>query len=305
MKKIFISVLILHFAFYVSQSVAAQPNDFLTPSSYNMMEPYMNNTMKNKLKPKDAEYTGRSSNRTASARRVVSRSATVSHAQSRNVVSRAPAAGIAARSATNSPSQNRTVVSRARSSVNDAREALPTNTNIVTGTGSVLGNVTVPQCLSRYTECMDGYCHRSGTEYDRCYCSPKLAQLDGEYKPQIDDLLKRITIVQNGGVIEDGMTQEEINNLWNELFGASGENSMADLDAALNINWAGTESTVRGQNAFVAGDSYCKQQLEMCFYMSENLKSMYRSTIGQDCKKYETKLKKLKSAAEQILANYE
>jgi hypothetical protein len=152
---------------------------------------------------------------------------------------------------------------------------------------------------------MDNYCRRPDTRYDRCYCSAKLAQLDAEYRPQIDDLTRQLVILQNGGQIGDGMTQDEINDYWNEMFGTEGgSNSMADLDSALNISWAGTESSVRGQNAFIAGDNYCKQHLAGCFYMAENMKSMYRTTIGQDCKKYETGLQKLKYAAEQAVGQY-
>ena len=146
---------------------------------------------------------------------------------------------------------------------------------------------------------MDSYCRRQNTQYDRCYCSSRLQQLDAEYKPAIDDLVRKITMLQHGGIM-DGMTQEEINEYWRETFG--GSNAMASLNEALNISWAGMESSVRGQNAFIAGDNFCKQNLRGCFYMSENLRSMYRTTIGQDCRKYESYLQRMKSGAEQIAA---
>jgi hypothetical protein len=328
-KKLFLALL----ALVPSSAVtAADTNAMLSPYQYNMMEPYLNKAMRGKLKPKDAEYSISSNQAMArtmtdsartplsnyaqpsagvakTSRRVVARSASAPQAQARVAAPR-PAASSAnvARAAATPAVSARRVVSRGRAASTSAvREAGMTaaaasaSANYYAQTAQTTGDITMAQCLSGYSDCMDNYCRRQNTKYDRCYCSAKLQQLDAEYKPAIDELVKKLAILQNGGEIADGMTQEEINEYWNEMFGASGGNSMEDLDNALNIDWAGTESSVRGQNAFVAGDSYCKQHLAGCFYMAGNMKSMYRTTIGQDCKKYETNLKKLKYAAERMV----
>jgi hypothetical protein len=299
LKKVFLALL----ALVPSSAVAAaDTNAMLSPYQYNMMEPYLNKTMRGKLKPKDSEYS--ISSNQAMARTMTNSARTPLSNYARPDAGAAKSArSVVARSASAPAVSARRVVSRGRAasipSVREAGATVPAasaNSHVQT-----TGDITMAQCLSGYSECMDNYCRRQNTKYDRCYCSAKLQQLDSEYKPAIDELVKKIAILRNGGEIADGMTQEEINEYWNEIFGATGSNSMENLDNALNIDWAGTESSVRGQNAFVAGDSYCKQHLTGCFYMAENMKSMYRTTIGQDCKKYETNLKKLKYAAEQAV----
>jgi hypothetical protein len=312
LRKLF---LILSASLPSAAFAAANTNVMMSPYQYNMMEPYLNKTMREKLKPKDSEYTVSSNQAlartmansartplsnysrpdagTTKARRVVARGAVSANARQQ------PAAN-AARAAAATP--GRRVVARGRTaSAGRSAGLVSAATSSYAQAAQTTGDITMAQCLANYSECMDNYCHRPDTEYDRCYCSSKLQQIDAEYKPALDELTKKIAILQNGGEIEDGMTQEEINEYWNEIFGATGGNSMADLDNSLNIDWAGTESSVRGQNAFVAGDEYCKQHLTGCFYMAENMKSMYRTTIGQDCKKYENNLKKLKYAAEQAV----
>ena len=299
---------------------ATETNTLLHSSQYNMMEPFLNETMRDKLRPEDAKFTTSSNQfmtRTApsssvmpvsnfvrpqtgtakQARRVVARSASNSGVAAQTQVS-------AARAASTQAAQNnsRRVVARSASRA-DASNAAQRNSMVEVPVQQVrtTGEITSTQCLANYTECMDNYCRRPNTKYDRCYCSAKLAQLDAEYKPAIDDLTHRIVVMQSGGEIEDGMTQEEINVYWNNTFG--GSTSIEDLDNALNIDWSGFESSVRGQNAFIAGDNFCRQNLIGCAAMAENLKSMYRTTIGQDCKKYENNLRNLKIAAEQILGS--
>jgi hypothetical protein len=314
------------FIFLCFSSVAAysaSTNELLSPTQYNMMEPYLNNKMRQKLQPADSRYTTSTNQR---IRRVVARSAVAgpsgvssdrsavyqsrgtNASSGRRVVARsAVSGGASVRGASSTRGVvNRGVVARSTDSRPTSYDQNYVDTS-TSASNTLLGNgeMTTAQCLSNYSDCMDDYCHRANTKYDRCYCSPKLAALDAEYKPQIDALVKKIAILQNGGEIEDGMSQEEINALWQQLFGATGENSMQDLDAALDIDWAGTDNSVRGQNAFISGDSFCKQQLSNCFYMSENLKSMYRTSIGQDCAAYEKNLKKLKTAAESIVASYD
>ena len=76
------------------------------------------------------------------------------------------------------------------------------------------------------------------------------------------------------------------------------------LDNALNINWAGMESRVRGQNAFATGHEYCVQHLRGCYYMAGNLRDAYRSEIARDCAEYEQSLMTLKSVAETVVESY-
>jgi hypothetical protein len=313
LNKLFLALLAF---FPFAAFTAANTNAMMSAYRYNMMEPYLNKAMREKLKPEGSEYTVSSNQAMARAmansartplsnyaladagaakagRRVVARSAASSQARRQTAANAARAASSAAPA--------RRVVSRGRSASRSGDTGIAATP--VSPVMKASGEITAAQCLANYSDCMDNYCRRPNTRYDRCYCSPKLQQLDSEYKPAIDALAKKIVILQNGGEIADGMTQEEINDYWNELFGATGGNSMEDLDNGLNIDWAGTESSVRGQNAFVSGDEYCRQYLTGCFYMAANMKAMYRTTIGQDCKKYEMNLKKLKYAAEQAVGN--
>ena len=310
---------------------AVDTNAMLTPAQYSMMEPYLKPAMRERLRPQDAQhmrgarpsfvreassasvmplsnFAGRAGTGTAvPKRRVVARSAARARAAvAAPVVASAtnPAttsARAAATQATASGGQRR-VVARAglRADGSSAQQRNAAATPSVKA--PYAGDMTPEQCLAAYSQCMDGYCHRPTVRYDRCYCSAKLQQLDGEYRPAIDELIRRIMILKNGGEIPNGMTQEEINEYWKQTFG--GSTAMADLDDALNISWAGMESSVRGQNAFIAGDNYCKQNLLGCAYMADNLKAMYRTTIGQDCKRYETFLQKMKYAAEQVVGQF-
>ena len=84
----------------------------------------------------------------------------------------------------------------------------------------------------------------------------------------------------------------------------TGENSWTNLDNALNIDWAGMESRVRGQNAFVTGHEYCIQHLRGCAYAASNIRDAYRSEIARDCNTYEQSLQRVQNAAESILEAY-
>jgi hypothetical protein len=96
-----------------------------------------------------------------------------------------------------------------------------------------------------------------------------------------------------------------MNDYWDSIISShTGDNSWAKLDDALDINWADTESRVRGQNAFVAGHSYCAQHLRGCFYMASNMRDAYRSDIARDCAAYENSLQKIKNAAESFVESY-
>lgn len=163
---------------------------------------------------------------------------------------------------------------------------------------------TIPsaRCLADYTECMDRYCARENTKYNRCYCSAKLSQIDATYQPEIDSLVKQIIAIKNGG---DSWSEAEFNEYWMEKIGQyTGDNSWEKIDEFLNIDWAPMESRVRGQNAFITGHDYCVQHLRGCFYMASNLRDAYRSNINSDCSTYEASLQKLKNAAESVIEAY-
>ena len=161
-------------------------------------------------------------------------------------------------------------------------------------------NVSSAQCLADYTKCMDGYCARENTEYNRCYCSSKLSQIDAEYQPAIDSLIKQMLTMKNTG----NLSQADFNQYWMSMVGQyTGENSWANLENNLNIDWASLESRVRGQQAFLTGHDYCAQHLRGCFYMATNLRDAYRSEIARDCATYEQSLQKIKLVAESIVEN--
>ena len=149
---------------------------------------------------------------------------------------------------------------------------------------------------------MNDYCERENTEYNRCYCSAKLAQIDAQYKTKIDQLIKEILTVQN----ENHWTDAEMNEYWMEMVGQyTGENSWENLEDALDFDWAGlTNSNVRGQQAFAMGHAYCVQHLRGCAYMQTNLRDAYRSEIARDCATYESSLQKLQNAAESLVESY-
>lgn len=84
----------------------------------------------------------------------------------------------------------------------------------------------------------------------------------------------------------------------------TGTNSWANLEEALDIDWASTESTVRGQQAFAMGHQYCVQHLRGCAYMQTNLRDAYRSEIARDCAAYESSLQILENVAESVAQAY-
>lgn len=155
--------------------------------------------------------------------------------------------------------------------------------------------------MADYTECMDNYCLRQDAEYNRCYCSSQLAQIDAKHKPKIDQLIKEILTLQSTNY----WTDEEMHEYWEDtIVKYTGENSWHNLEDALDIDWASTASTVRGQQAFAMGHQYCVQHLQGCAYMQTNMRDAYRSEIARDCAAYETSLLQLENAAESIVEAY-
>ncbi len=174
------------------------------------------------------------------------------------------------------------------------RSTVSTNNNTNT-------KVSASRCFADYKECMDAYCEREDTAYNRCYCSAKLAQIDAKYQNNIDRLLQEIVRLKSGST----MTSEEIKDYWEKTMSVyTHDNLWVDIENALNINWADTESRVRGQNAFNTGHQYCVSHLNACYYMATNLRDAYKSEIARDCATYESNLQKVQTAAESVIENY-
>ena len=292
-----------------------------TPYNYNYMYPYMNNQMRTNLNP--GTTTSQSLNpintvvkttKLSGDRRVVSRptparSATNTTAQpaQRRVVQRSNFGGTA-RSGVPQSNQRRVVArSGVRNNTNMRTTRIDTASNIQRNAAAGTYAQTTTQtsstrCLADYTECMNRYCERADTAYNRCYCSSKLSQIDAQYQNEINSLLTQIATVQN----ENQWTDEEMNEYWMNTVGKySNGNSWIEMDSALNgINWADLESRVRGQNAFATGHQYCSQHLSGCYYMANNLRDAYRSEIARDCDTYEQSLQRMKNAAESMVESY-
>ena len=297
--------------------VATAQNQTVNPASsytYNYMYPYLNNQMRTTLKPYDATSPSTSpinavvrTEQLSEPRRVVSRPAPKNNAArvatnsgsgtvttQRRVVPRATTARVS--------TNQRRVVSRPTQTVNTARDASRAQNEVYYPTEPTAKTVSSKRCLADYTECMNRYCERADTAYNRCYCSAKLSQIDAEYQPQIESLVQQIIALQNGNSSFDAA---EFNEYWESAIGQyTSDNSWTNIDDALNIDWSTMESRVRGQNAFITGHEYCVQHLAGCFYMASNMRDVYRSTIARDCATYEAGLERLKTVAESVVATY-
>lgn len=301
-----------------ARTATASPN---AAYNYNYMYPYLNNQMRTDLNPGVTPNQGSNpinvitkTEQLSAPRRVVSRAATRTTSGSTSTTTAASSARAATTSAATSANTatGRRVVARAetnttqRMAARSARGDVSTtsqNASAAVAAAALNTTETLPaaRCLADYTECMNGYCHREKTAYDRCYCSAKLAQIDAEYQPAIDNLIQQILRLQSSNTWSDA----EMNEYWDETIGKyTGDNSWVKLENALNINWAGTESRVRGQQTFATGHDYCVQHLRGCGYMATNMRDAYRSEIARDCATYESGLAKIKNAAESIVESY-
>lgn len=293
--------------------LAAAPvqSKYIKPDTYNYMYPYMNNQMRTDLNP--GITPNQSTNpmdvvvrteKLSAPRRVVSRSSNKTARSTQNIAQ--PKTNVA-RSASGT-NNNRRVVARSgvRRTTQQARSNTRTNNTARTSPQIApeplaTQRISSVQCMAGYTECMDMYCEREQTEYNRCYCSSKLAQIDSAYKGTIDSLITQILTVK----ATNNWSDSEMNEYWMSTIGKfSDSNSWVNIDNALNINWADTESRVRGQNAFITGHDYCVQYLRGCSYMATNLRDAYKSQINRDCATYEQSLDRLKNAAESIVEMY-
>ena len=289
---------------------AARASDYVSANTYNNLYPYMNNTMRTNLNPgvspsqsnAQINVLTRTKSNGTTTRNVVPRRATTANATTTRRV--------AARAAT--PTTTRRVTARSGTTtgtaVQSANRASRTNggttvsRNDQTATYTTTGEaISSSRCMADYTECMDNYCLRQDAEYNRCYCSSQLAQIDAKHKPKIDQLIKEILTLQSTNY----WTDEEMHEYWEDtIVKYTGENSWHNLEDALDIDWASTASTVRGQQAFAMGHQYCVQHLQGCAYMQTNMRDAYRSEIARDCAAYETSLLQLENAAESIVEAY-
>ena len=288
---------------------------YVDRQSYAYMYPYLNNQMRTELNPgtsvnmtnnpidvivrttpmseprRVVPRTARAAtNNATTARAATSGAGATTSAAGRRVVPRT-STNSSARAATNARVSMRTTTRDDSSAVRTA--AVTTNTSTE--------SVSSSRCLADYITCMNGYCAREDAAYNRCYCSSKLSQIDSKYQPEINDLIIQIIKLQGGGQ----WTDEEMNEYWMELIGNyTGENSWANLDDALNINWPTADERMRGQNAFITGHQYCVQHLRACSYMASNLRDAYRSQISRDCDAYEQSMIRIKNAAEAMIEYY-
>ncbi len=326
--KIFAASFIMLFITNIASATTSASN-YMNTNTYNNLYPYMNNTMRTKLNP------GTTPSNSNAQINVLTRTKSTNNNSSTSARSVVPRTTYSARIITNSTNNNNSATSSRSATASSARTAMPTtstNRKVVARSGtstntqnasarsnrgdaSTLANrnatgvikyestesIPSSRCMADYIECMNGYCERENTKYNRCYCSTKLAQIDAKYQTEIDQLIKEILILKS----TNNWTQEEMDEYWMEMIGKyTGENSWENLESALNIDWSSTESRVRGQQAFVTGHTYCVQHLKGCAYMANNLRDAYRSEIARDCTSYETSLQKVKSVAESLVESY-
>lgn len=289
-----------------------------TGYNYNYMYPYMNNQMRTNLNP--GVTTSQSANlidtvvttkKLSSDRRVVQRPTIARGATTTNIRRNTPTtpARVATPTTPTRPQNtNRRVVARSgirptatmrTSSRGDTSQTARATANAANFTESDTMRISSVRCMADYTDCMNKYCERKNTKYNRCYCSSKLSQIDSQYQNTIDGLIKQILMLQG----TNKWTDAEMNEYWMNTVGqyTGDENSWTNLDSALDIDWAGMESRVRGQTAFTTGHEYCIQHLRGCSYMITNLRDAYRSEIARDCATYEQSLQRLKNIAESII----
>lgn len=165
--------------------------------------------------------------------------------------------------------------------------------------------VSSSKCFANYKECMETYCKREDTPYNRCYCSAKLAQIDSKYQKNIDNLIQQIIVLQNTTTTESDEDLVPLETFWTENIAQyTGSNAWKNLDEALNIDWPDNETRFQGQNAFNIGHQYCVNYLHACSYMASNLRDAYKSEITRDCATYEETLQKIQNVAESLIENY-
>lgn len=312
MERIFRFFVAPCFALYAAAAIAAvrKPAMYVDPNAYAYMYPYMNNQMRTDLNP------GTSVLMTNNPIDVVVKTKRMS--EPRRVVPR-PATGTTARAATTAPAQTINSTRRvvARSATNQTtsapaaratRRVAPRTarenarvTNDTTETITPTYDVPTTRCLAGYTECMDNYCARANTAYNRCYCSSRLTQIDSKYQDEINDMTLQIIRLRGGGQ----WTDEEMNEYWMDRVGQYvGENSWMRLENAIDIDWPSPEERLQGQTVFLTGHEYCVAHLRNCASMASNMRDAYRSRISRDCDAYEQNMQRVHDAAAAMIEYY-
>ena len=294
----------------VAAAATRKPAMYVDPNAYAYMYPYMNNQMRTDLNP------GTSVLMTNNPIDVVVKTKMMS--EPRRVVPR-PATGTTARAATTAPAQTTNSTRRvvARSATNQTtsapaaratRRVAPRTarenarvTNDTTETITPTYDVPTTRCLAGYTECMDNYCARANTAYNRCYCSSRLTQIDFKYQDEINDMTLQIIRLRGGGQ----WTDEEMNEYWMDRVGQYvGENSWMRLENAIDIDWPSPEERLQGQTVFLTGHEYCVAHLRNCASMASNMRDAYRSRISRDCDTYEQNMQRVHDAAAAMIEYY-
>ncbi len=281
-----------------------------TPTSgytYNYMYPYLNNKMRTELNPGNTNIQSTSPINSivrttpmpnTTQRRVVARSGRTNTVQNAPVVNNNTNARVAYVPTTTNTQKRvspRGVIARSGRTTNTVNNG---TINYSTANSTY---VSASRCMSDYAECMNSYCIRENTPYNRCFCSSKLTQLESTYQPAIDTLIQQILRAKNTG----NWTDAEMTEYWQENMGQYvGENTWEKLDDALNIDWSDADERMQGQNAYLTGHQYCINHLKNCAYASANMRDAYRSEISRDCATYEKSLNRLKTALETALETY-
>lgn len=266
------------------------PKKFNTVTSHDDVYPYRLNNTKTNTNARD--ISANSNRRAVVPRTSVSQpTKSLANQNTRRVVQRTNTSG--ARVAN-------TATMRSAKTPMRTRNAMAMHT-VATNTYTTPAKPSSQRCFADYKECMENYCQRENTPYNRCYCSAKLAQIDAKYQNKIDELIQQIIQLQ----YDTHTTSDEIRDYWDQTVGVyTKDNPWVNIDNALNIEWADTESRVRGQNAFNTGHQYCSQNLRACYYMASNLRDAYKSEITRDCEAYEKSLQKIKATAESVIESY-
>ncbi len=309
-------ILVFLFAFlfignaYSATTGRVSPSRYVNPQSYAYMYPYLNNQMRTELNP--GTTVSQTNNpvdvivRTtpmSEPRRVVPRTQKTETTNARIATNnnQTNARRVVAR-ATRAPqgSQNTPAATRSAGRTESETSNRSTQTNDTT-TNTNQNWVSSARCMADYINCMNMYCLHEGTKYNRCYCSSRLAQIDAEYQPQIENMVIQILKLRGNGQWSD----EEMNEYWMDRVGNYvGENSWTRLDEALNIDWPSPDERARGAAAFMTGHEYCVQHLRACAYMAQNLRDAYRSQISRDCKAYENSLMQIRNVAASMIEHY-
>ena len=293
------------------------PKKFTTVTSHNDVYPYrLNNAQASNTNKKNISTNTSNSvssapigKRTVIKRETNARAATTNtntysttNSDNRRVVPRGNSTTARVANTTSNPrtsnGRNVQTVSARTNPVSTSRNTTPVRAT----TSAVTERVSSQRCFADYKECMEMYCQREDTAYNRCYCSAKLSQIDEKYQNKIDDLIQQIIKLQYSN---PEATSNEIKEYWNQTIGIyTGTNPWVNIENALNIEWPDSQSRIRGQNAFNTGHEYCVQHLRACSYMASNMRDSYKSEIARDCDAYEKTLQKIQNAAESVVESY-